>query len=288
MSGTDEHPSPQGSRRVLILSTVVVAASAAAVLALGTHDARLLRLGLVAALWAALLGAFATARLRREISSCAEHADLLRTVYQLELEREVAARREHTLTVERELREQVELSQRREIGELRTELAAMRANLERLLAGNPLVERPESTRALPPPVHPRKFDDGRGRATPATTTVAAVTAMPSLTGPECRFGPMRLTPASGVASSPANGVILNGTGRHDASGREWPGSNGNGSRNNGGGARWAPEETPTAAPGAQRTVNDLLAANGRGSVARRRRSHDDGPAASGEGVSRSS
>ena len=105
MSGTAEvrryePPSLQGSARVLMLSTVVMAAAAAAVLALGTQDAHLLRLGVVAALWAALFAAFTTARARREISSRAEHADQLRAAYQLELQREVVARREHALTVE--------------------------------------------------------------------------------------------------------------------------------------------------------------------------------------------
>jgi signal transduction histidine kinase len=133
MSGTDEHPLLPGGGRVLMLGTGVMAVVAAAVLALGIQDARLLRLGLLAALWAALLGAFATARARRETSSCAEHADRLRMAYQRELEREVAARREHTLRVEHGFREQAGLSHQREIGELRTELAAMRSDLERLL-----------------------------------------------------------------------------------------------------------------------------------------------------------
>jgi hypothetical protein len=83
---------------LLMMSTVVMAAGAAAVLAVGTQDAGLLRLGLVAALWAALLGAFAAAQMRREASSSAEHAARLRSTYQLELEREVTARRIHTLT----------------------------------------------------------------------------------------------------------------------------------------------------------------------------------------------
>jgi hypothetical protein len=299
MSGTDEHPLLCGSRQVLMLSTVVMAAAAAAVLALGTQDARLLRLGLVAALWAALLGAFATARLRREISSCTERADQLRTVYQLELEREVAARREHMLTVEREFRAQAELSQRREIVELRTELTAMRSNLEQLLAGNPLVERgtlrTESARLLPLPAHPRKFDDNRSRAAPAATAEATVKAARSLTGPELRFGPGRQAPNWGEAPSPANSEIVNGQSSHRVPSRERSGSSNNGtgshstsSHNNGGGDRWATGEMPTAVPGAQRTVDDLLAAHWRGSAPRRRRSHEDGPATSGQGGSHSS
>ncbi|HVE96015.1 MAG TPA: DUF6779 domain-containing protein [Pseudonocardiaceae bacterium] len=184
MSSPDEPPSPRGSGRVLMLGTVVLVAAAAAVLALGAQDARLLRLGLIAALWAALLGAFAAARMRREISSDANRADELRTVYQLELEREVAARREHMLTVERELREQVEQTERGEIAALRADLAAMRANLEKLLGGDPLVERlelrAESARLLPMAAYRHKFgdspsfDDRRG-ATAALGATAKVT-----------------------------------------------------------------------------------------------------------------
>jgi hypothetical protein len=289
MSGTDEHPLPQRSRRILMLTTAVMAASAAAVLVLGTPDARLLRLGLLAALWAALLATFATARARREISSYAEHADQLRTVYQLELAREVAARREHTLRVERELREQAELSQRREIGELRTELAALRASLERLLDGNPRVERAEPACLLPLPAHPRKLDDGRGRAAPAATAV--VKTAHDLIGPELRFGPGRPhTSTWGSAASPTNNGTANGQSNHRVprSSNNGAGSHSTSSHHNGGGIRGTPDEMPTAAPGAQRTVDDLLAAHWRDPAPRRRHRHEDGPASSGQGVSRSS
>ncbi|MDT7597818.1 MAG: hypothetical protein QOJ06_3364 [Pseudonocardiales bacterium] len=169
MSGTAEvrrfePPSLQGSARVLMLSTMVMAAAAAAVLALGTQDAHLLRLGVVAALWAALLAAFATARARREVSSRAQHADQLRAVYQLELQREVVARREHALTVERALREQVQLSQQREIGQLRAELAAIGGNR----SAAPVAKRP------------------------APTSPPAITAS---TDPRLRFGPGRPGPS---------------------------------------------------------------------------------------------
>ncbi|MDQ4012007.1 MAG: hypothetical protein M3228_15240, partial [Actinomycetota bacterium] len=177
MSGPDERPLPRGSGRILMLGTIVLAVAAAAVLALGAQDARLLRLGLIAALWAALLGAFAAARMRREISSDANRADELRTVYQLELEREVAARREHLVTVERELREQAEQTERGEIAALRVELAAMRANLEKLIGGDPLVERvelrAESSRLLPMAAYPHKFDDSLSLGTTAKVTQVA-------------------------------------------------------------------------------------------------------------------
>jgi uncharacterized protein DUF6779 len=325
-----------------MLGTAVLAAAGAAVLALGAQDARLLRLGLVAALWAALLGAFAVARMRREISSGASRADELRTIYQLELEREVAARREHTLTVERELREQAQQAEQREILALRAELAAMRANLEKLMGGEPLGERvalrAESARLLPQHAHPHHFDDSPS-FDDKRSTAAALGAMAKATGSRTAAGSSVRVPGGAGAGSalptsewPVNGrseTVLTrreepdldtharppvepassgdrpwnpavpstpvwelaptrwdggishaqGNGRHGAPRREssGPSSNGshsNGSHNNGGGARREAQEAPVV--GAQRSVNDLLAAHGEGSVPRRRRSREAG------------
>ncbi len=265
MSGTaevrrSEPPSLRGGARVLMLSTVVMAAAAATVLAAGTQDARLLRLGVVAALWAALLAAFTTARARREISSRAEHADQLRAVYQLELQREVVARREHALTVERAVREQAQLSQQREIGQLRAELAAIGGNLAQLLGGNSLVERVamrvESTRLLPLPTQPRAVNDSSSGA--LTSSVA---------GSQFRFGPGPGTPGSNN-----NGTRSLRNGAHS-----------NGAHSNGGGALPASGQPPNGVPAAQaqRTVQDLLAAHGSASTPRRRRTHEADPAKPG-------
>jgi hypothetical protein len=252
MSGTpevrwSEPVSLRGSARVLMMSTVVMAASAAAVLALGTQDARLLRLGVVAALWAALLAAFTTARARREVSSRAEHADQLRAVYQLELQREVVARREHALAVERALREQAQLSQQHEIGQLRAELAAIGGNLAQL-ATAATTSTPAIASVATPTAMPAALPTARGGAT----------SRDSLSGPELRFGPGRPELPNSY-----------GQGRHG--GRSWvrSGPNNTGSPDNGGGAAQA-----------QRTVQDLLAAHGPASTPRRRRTHKDGTAAS--------
>lgn len=152
MAPPDERPSRRGSGRVLLTASLVLAAAAIFALVLGADDARLLRLGIVAALWAALLGAFAAARMRRDLRSDEHHTARLREVYQLELEREVTARREHELTVERELREQAQQAEREEITALRAELAALRQNLQSLMGGDVMVERvalrAESTRLL--------------------------------------------------------------------------------------------------------------------------------------------
>lgn len=263
MSATPVHPLWRGSCRILMLSSAVMAAAAAAVLALGTQDARLLRLGLVAALWAALLGAFAAAQMRREARSCADHADHLRSTYQFELEREVSARREHTLTVERELREQAEHSQRREIVALSAEIAAMRTNLE-LLGGASMVERvtlcAESTRVLPLVAQPRNLDDSRIAA-------QAIPARRDRTAPAPRFGPGRPQPSNaasaplpagtGISHGPiSEWAVSDGLGRHGVPSRQ-------GSRS---------EIDPSVGLG-QRTVSDLLAAHGSLPTLQRRRGH---------------
>ena len=134
----------------LLLGFAVLGAAALVV----SDDVRWLRLGIVAALWAALVGAFAAARYRRESAADHDRSEELRRVYELELEREVAARREYELEVETDTRRRVEEEVRNEVRHeldgLRTELRTLRQNLEALLGGEVLVERvalrAESTR----------------------------------------------------------------------------------------------------------------------------------------------
>lgn len=114
--------------RLLGYAALALALAAAVVLALG-ETAWLLRLGIVAALWAALLTASVAVRARREAVSAAERADDMRAIYQLELEREVAARREHELTAERDLRKQIQADNRDELAALRGELRKLRESL---------------------------------------------------------------------------------------------------------------------------------------------------------------
>lgn len=189
-------PEPElrrASGRVLILGSVVLAVLAAAALALGSDDSGLLRLGIIAALWATLFGTFAAVRTRREASSGAERADELRAIYQLELDREIAARREHGLRVERDLREQVERRERSEIAALRGELASLRDTLRNLLGGDVLVERvalrAESTRLLPMPDHSWSGADGRGRIPAANTAPRIAASVPSAAPAARRAGP---------------------------------------------------------------------------------------------------
>jgi len=169
MNGPDE-PSARlhaarGTGHLLLYASLGLAVAAAATLALGADDARLLRLGVLVALWAALLGAFAAVKMRREATAGAGRTEAGRTeadraeagraedpstIYRLELERDIAARREHELTVERELRREAKEDNRDELEAVRAELRSLRENLQQLFGGELLVERvavrAESTR----------------------------------------------------------------------------------------------------------------------------------------------
>jgi hypothetical protein len=135
--------------RVLLVGAVVFAAAATALLVL-TDEQKWLRLGIVAALWAALTGAFLAARYRRQVTDQRDVAAERQEIYELELEREIAARREFELEVEAKAKRQAEETSREDIAALRAELQNLRQTLEGLLGGEFLVERyalrAESTR----------------------------------------------------------------------------------------------------------------------------------------------
>lgn len=119
-----------------------------------TDDARYLKLALVTVLWVAVGALFFVEQMRRRADTAVARSADLRVVYELELEREVRARREQELATEREVRERVSAQVRQEgrveLDELREELKALRENLSLLLSGDLLVERvalrAESTR----------------------------------------------------------------------------------------------------------------------------------------------
>ena len=104
-------------------------------------DIRYLRLGIVAALWAALVGAFLAVRYRRHATSTEEAVAQAQEVYELELEREIAARREYELEIESETRSNAEAESRAELDALRGEVLALRESLQSLFGGEVLLER---------------------------------------------------------------------------------------------------------------------------------------------------
>ncbi|WP_249124394.1 DUF6779 domain-containing protein [Saccharopolyspora erythraea] len=163
--GSTESASRDGRATALWVGAVFLAAAATAVLVL-SNDSRLLKLGLVAALWSALIAAFAVARLRGRAAEDAERAAEQQRIYELELEREVAARREFELEAEAEARRRAAEESDSEIQALKTELRNLRESLEQMLGGDVLFERialrAESTRV-------RSLTDNGGTSAQSTS-----------------------------------------------------------------------------------------------------------------------
>jgi hypothetical protein len=117
--------------------TLAVGATLALVL---STDLRFLRLGIIAALWAALIGAFLAVKYRKHAAHSEDEVAEAQAVYELELEREVAARREFELEIEAEARQAADTDSRTELDALRAEVVALRESLQSLFGGEVLYE----------------------------------------------------------------------------------------------------------------------------------------------------
>lgn len=128
-----------------VLLVLAIAASSALVF---TNRVELLKLAVILALWAAVVAAFVSVIYRRQSDTDQAKVRDLKLVYDLQLEREISARREYELAVEsqlrRELASEVRAQSADEVASLRAELAALRANLEYLfdadLSHRPAIE----------------------------------------------------------------------------------------------------------------------------------------------------
>ena len=145
-----------GRRPGWLLSTALLVLAIAASSALVFTDrVELLKLAVVISLWAAVVGAFVSVIYRRQSDADQAKARDQKLVYDLQLEREISARREYELTLESQLRRELASELRSqtadEVASLRAELAALRAQLE-ILFDTDLGQRPaiETDRS---PVH---------------------------------------------------------------------------------------------------------------------------------------
>ncbi|BBY64480.1 DUF6779 domain-containing protein [Mycolicibacterium helvum] len=126
----------RGGRRPgwLLLTVLLVLAIAASSALVFTNRAELLKLAVILSLWAAVIAAFVSVIYRRQSDLDAARARDLKLVYDLQLDREISARREYELSVEshlrRELASELRAQAADEVAALRSELAALRANLE--------------------------------------------------------------------------------------------------------------------------------------------------------------
>jgi hypothetical protein len=140
--------SRRGVRGAVLFLGIVMAAVATGFLVV-TEDPKLLRLGIVGALWAFVLAAIAVPRRRRDDGGAERMRELeLRRTYELELEREVAARREYEMQLEVYLRRELDRGVREEVESLRQEVQALRGDVIERLDGELRMERIETTRLI--------------------------------------------------------------------------------------------------------------------------------------------
>jgi hypothetical protein len=164
----------RGGRRPgwLLLTVLLVLAIAASSALVFTNRVELLKLAVILALWAAVVGAFVSVIYRRQSDTDQAKVRDLKLVYDLQLDREISARREYELSVETHLRRELSAELRAqasdEVAALRAELAALRTNLEILfdadLAHRPAIETDRSygewTRS-PEPSRPDRVTSSR-------------------------------------------------------------------------------------------------------------------------------
>lgn len=128
-----------------LLTALLVLAVVASSTLVFTDRVELLRLAVIVSLWAVVIAAFASLSYRRQGEFEEVRARDLKLVYDLQLGREIAARREYELSVEAYLRRQLSWELRAEAADemaaLRTELASLRSSLEAVL-GTEFADRP--------------------------------------------------------------------------------------------------------------------------------------------------
>lgn len=133
----------------LFISTLIFLGLVASIFLIFSDSVQFIRIGLVVALWAAVIGALTATKYRKEAAIDKAKVGDLQTVYRLQLDREISARREYELGVEERVRREVG-ADAAEMAALRAELAVLRQNLQRLFDGELPIDRPvlraESTR----------------------------------------------------------------------------------------------------------------------------------------------
>lgn len=115
--------------RTIALGIGFLCALGASVVIFVTDNPQYLRIGILVALWGFVFAALAASRRQAEQAVAATGEIELRKTYELELEREVAARREYELRLEALLRRELQEAFTAQVGGLRDELVRLRREL---------------------------------------------------------------------------------------------------------------------------------------------------------------
>jgi hypothetical protein len=136
--------------RLLLIVGFVLGAVATAVVVVFADEPRWLRVAVLLAIWAALIAAFAMARFRREAQVVSARESEIARTYELELHREITARREFETALVGRVREELESVHSADLRSVREQLERLTSALSDLMDGDVLVERltlsAESTR----------------------------------------------------------------------------------------------------------------------------------------------
>ncbi|ALG85999.1 DUF6779 domain-containing protein [Gordonia phthalatica] len=128
---------PSSAGQWLLGTLVVLALIASLLMIFGNDFSITATLAVIAALWAAVIGAVLVTKYRKQADVADARSKDLRLVYELQLEREIAARRQYESDVESAIRHEVAAESNVELEELKMQVLALRASLEHLL-GKPL------------------------------------------------------------------------------------------------------------------------------------------------------
>jgi len=203
-----------GLRTLALVAAVAIALASTAAVVL-SDDPQTLRLAVVGALWAFVLAAFAAPRRQEPDAPAGDPGTALelRRTYEIELEKEVAARREYELQLEVYLRRELERGLAEDVAALREEVGRMRGEMIDRLDGELRMERIETTRLIGGSLRALQDEARRlGIGLPVPPELAAdYPPEPARDGP-ARFGPADgpagFGPAGfGPADSPAGGRV---------------------------------------------------------------------------------
>ena len=165
-SGARSRRGDRGPGSILVTVLLVLAIAASSTLVF-TSRVEFLRLAVVLSLWAAVVAAFVTVIYRRQTDVAQARARDMKHVYDLQLDREISARREYEAAVEAQLRRQLSREVRAqaadEMAGLRAELVSLRSQLEMML-GTDLGHRPaleHERAAVPMPPPPGRVESSR-------------------------------------------------------------------------------------------------------------------------------
>ncbi|WP_280206510.1 DUF6779 domain-containing protein [Nocardia cyriacigeorgica] len=140
-SRTSSSPRRRDYAGKLFIGALILLGLVASIFLIFSDSVQFIRIGLVAALWAAVLGALAATKYRKESTVDKAKVRDLQKVYELQLDRGISARREYELGVEARVRQEVG-ADAAEMAALRAELTVLRQSLQRLFDGDLPMDRP--------------------------------------------------------------------------------------------------------------------------------------------------